>query len=656
MKISDIFKLCIISLILIFTIEPLTIAQTFQSNSYKKYKKHHLSNSTKAHKQTPLALKKNTVSQKSKNTYSINEQAKIKEINIKGNFIIDKEEILKNLEVGIGDKCNLQAIKDSLKNIYSIGYFTDSMKAVTEPNPDGTINLNIELKEYPLIKDVIFEGNTVVSNGEIEGFLNPLKGKPQNINNINKAIKSIEENYAAQGYILARVDKIKEDPDGTVSLHINEGEIESIKISGNTKTKNYIITRNMQVRAGSVYNENFLKEDLVRLYATQIFKDVNREIHPSERNPEKYDVTVVVKEQRTGAISISGGIDSYTGIFGNLGIEKNNFRGLNQRVAFNALSGYNAIFNIPGVINHVNLQTELSFFEPHFLNADNSLMNKVYFRDFASYQIPFALEKRIGGEIMISHKIKERENLTGTFSLGAEKIDLQEGDLSRISNIYSSNNLNMSERTRQLQGGIFLSMDPGLIYDTRDSKILPRKGVLASVRANEVFNAQGFDTSYGTLTGVVKKYYPVGKKSTFSITAKGGSRAWGTMPEVMAFGLGGPYSVRGFYMNGVGTGNQFFMGSAEFATPVPLLNKLKLKFADNVRMTLFVDAGKVFNGYTTNTIYDRPMQALTAGVGLKFFIPGVGPMSIDYGIPLLNPGSYNSQKGYVTFGMGEMMY
>lgn len=329
---------------------------------------------------------------------------------------------------------------------------------------------------------------------------------------------------------------------------------------------------------------------------------------------------------------------------------------MNQRVSFNALSGYNAIFNTPGVLNHMNFQMELSFFEPHFLNADNSLMNKIYYKDYAGYQIPLAIEKRIGGEITLAHKIKEREHLTGTFSLGVEKVDLQEGNFSQISNMYAAHNLNISERAKQLQGGIFLSASPGLIYDSRDSKIMPRNGILTSIRANEVFNAQGFDTSYGTITGTVKKYYPIGKKSSFTLTAKGGSRAWGIMPEVMAFGLGGPYSIRGFYMNGVGTGSQFLMGSAELATPVPFLDKLKLKFADNVKMTFFVDAGKVLNGYSTNTIYDRPMQALTAGVGLKFFIPRVSPMSIDYGIPILNPGSYNSQKGYFTFGMGEMMY
>ncbi len=74
-------------------------------------------------------------------------------------------------------------------------------------------------------------------------------------------------------------------------------------------------------------------------------------------------------------------------------------------------------------------------------------------------------------------------------------------------------------------------------------------------------------------------------------------------------------------------------------------------------MAFFVDAGKLFNNSSiTDVIYDRPMQAITAGIGIKVFIPGIGPLSVDYGIPLTNPGSYGSKNGYFTFGVGDMLY
>lgn len=109
-------------------------------------------------------------------------------------------------------------------------------------------------------------------------------------------------------------------------------------------------------------------------------------------------------------------------------------------------------------------------------------------------------------------------------------------------------------------------------------------------------------------------------------------------------------------MSGVGTGNAFVMGSAEFATPIPFIDRTRIKFLNNVRLTAFVDAGKVFDGTVSDTLYDRPMYAVSAGVGIKLYIPGMGPLSVDYGIPLTNPGANGSENGYFTFGVGDLMY
>ena len=91
-------------------------------------------------------------------------------------------------------------------------------------------------------------------------------------------------------------------------------------ISGNEKTKDYVIERNILTEPGMVYNENLIKADLVRLYATQAYKDVNRDIEQSYDDPEKYDVTISVQEARTATLSVGGGLDSSTGCFGSVGI------------------------------------------------------------------------------------------------------------------------------------------------------------------------------------------------------------------------------------------------------------------------------------------------------------------------------------------------
>ena len=145
------------------------------------------------------------------------------------------------------------------------------------------------------------------------------------------------------------------------------------------------------------------------------------------------------------------------------------------------------------------------------------------------------------------------------------------------------------------------------------------------------------------------------KKSTFSLTGKAGIKVHGDhMPEIMAYRLGGPYSIRGFRMHGVGAGESFLMGSAELATPLPWSDRVKWDIIKKMRLTFFVDTGKVFDPTISNVLYDRPLHAITAGIGLRVNIPGIGPMSIDYGIPLINPGRYGSENGYFTFGAGGL--
>ena len=581
--------------------------------------------------------------------------AMIKDIEIDGTNLISPEDIANMLQLHRGDAFDRDIIQTDLKNIYRTGFFSERMKAVPIDNPDGSITLKIVLEENRPITDFTIDGNTVVSNDELLTYLDPLVGKPQNIETINETIEKIQELYASKGYILARIDSFYDDPDGTVNIHISEGEIDRIFITGNTKTKDYIIARNILTEAGSIYNENQIREDLVRLYATQAFKDVTRSIEPSDRNSDKYDVTIKVDEQRTASLSVGGGIDTATGLFGSAGISDNNFRGLNQRVGLNFMLGSGVVMSDSSVLNRANIQAELSFFEPHFLNADNSLMGKVFFRDFGSYQVPLAIEKRIGADVTVSHKMKSSKHLTSTFSLGLENVSLDEGGEKDILLLYNKYHIPISQRAKQLDGGLFVSLSPGLTYDTRDTLINTRSGTLANVKFTEAINLSDSDNSFGKLQGYVKRYIPIGKKSSFSLLARAGGKLWGNMPEVMAYRLGGPYSVRGYRMSGVGTGDAYVMGSAELATPIPFIDKLKVNFLNNMRLTMFVDAGKVFAPTITDTLYERPMQAIVAGVGLKFYIPGLGPLSVDYGIPLTNPGGYGD-KGYFTFGIGDMMY
>lgn len=594
--------------------------------------------------------------QMEESTYD-NNTAYINDIEIFGSNIIKPEYLLSKMSLKKGDLYDKEAMQRDLKTIYKLGYFTEKMKAIPVKNSNGTISLKIIVEENIPVTDFTIEGNTVVSSDEIMQYLLPLKGRPQNITAINQAMEKINQCYYNKGYILSKIDSIYDDPDGTLNLSITEGKINKIMITGNEKTKEYVIERNIMTEPGTVYNENQVKQDLVRLYSTQAFKDVNRTIEVSEDDPDLFDVTIELKEQRTASVSIGGGLDSATGAFGSVGISDNNFRGKNQRVSLTGMVGSGILMSDSSIKSHMNYQAELSFFEPHFLNADNSLMSKLYFRDLGSYTIPLAVERRIGLEGTVAHRLKYNKNLSSTFTTGVEYIHLSEGDENNVASLFRSHGLDIAERAKQLEGGFFLRLAPGLAYDSRDSAVNPRHGTLASVRYEEAFGLDGFGKTNGRLTGMAKKFIPVAKKSSLTFTGRAGVKVHGSnMPEIMAYRLGGPYTIRGYKVNGVGTGTSFVMGSAELATPIPFVDRLKVNFLQNLRLTFWVDAGQVFDPTLASVLYDRPIHAITAGIGLKINMPGVGPLSVDYGFPLTNPGPNGSPNGYFTFGVGDMMY
>lgn len=579
----------------------------------------------------------------------------ISKINIVGLNSLNENKIKENLKTQENGIFSTEIVQQDLQNIYASGYFSDNMSVEPILNPDNTVELTFTLEENILIKNVTILGNNVIATEELTPFVSNLNNQPQNLKNINTAIENIQNYYHERGYSLANVHSVDDDANGNLSFTIWEGIINKINIAGNERTKDYVITRNIMTQPGTVYNEEFLRKDLSKVFSTQIFDEVDREITLSEENIGTYDVTVIVKEKTTNSIGFGGGIDTGLGAFGSITFREDNFLGKAQKLSLSGLLGSGILLNDASIKNHMNYQAELSFFEPYFLNADNSLMAKLYFREMGSWNIPLAIEQRVGFRTGIEHKVQGYENLSTSFSAGIEHIDLKEGDFNKISQLYKLNNLNISERAKQLTGGFFVNLTPGIKYSNLDDNEVPREGIIAQAQFNEAIGISDFNHTHGRLSGAVTRFFPVFKKSSFSLTGKAGIKVHGDeMPEIMAYRLGGPYSIRGFRMHGVGSGESFVMGSAELATPLPYSDRLKWDFVKKMRITFFVDAGKVFDPTISNVLYDRPLHAITAGVGLRMYIPGIGPMSIDYGLPLINPGNYGSEHGYFTFGTGGM--
>lgn len=577
----------------------------------------------------------------------------IKTLEIMGNNMVDAAFIKGIIASRDGHLYDRKTITQDLNNLYATGFFTQNVRAVPIKLDDGNVRLRIIVEENPPVTGFTIVGNESVASSDILEVLAPLENKPQNIIELNQSIERIQELYSARGYILSRVSEVTDDPDGIINLKINEGRIGNISVVGNHKTKDFIVKRNILSTPGEVYNENVMRSDIMRLMGTQAFKDVQRDIVMNE-NTGLYDITIDLEEQRTGKISLGVGVDSSSGFFGSVGFGENNFRGLGQKINLNVMAGTGILMDDNSVLRRANWQAELSFLEPHFKKENQSLGFRAFLRSFGSYQVPLAVEKRYGGDVTLARVFEKYPRLTGSVSLGVEEINLSEGDESKMRRLFAAHGLSMEQRHKQLEGGLYIRAIPAIVYDTRDNPTNPRHGLVAKLSLEEALAITG-DSSYGKLDGVIKKYIPAGRKSSVVLTARAGGALNGNVPEFAMYTLGGPYSIRGFNISEVGMGDGYMMGSVEYRTPIPFIDRLTSNsFINNIRLAAFVDAGKVFSQSLADELYDRPGYAITAGAGIRIFIPGLGPVNLDYGFPLTNTKGSRS-GGFFTFGMGDML-
>ncbi len=577
----------------------------------------------------------------------------IKDIKISGNSLVKTEAILDAMSTKTGMLYEKDLIKVNLREIYNMGYFSDKIKAVPTVTQDGVI-LHIQVEENIPITGFVVTGNEVVSTREIQKILSNQVGMPQNIVTINKSINDIEQYYAQQGYILARVMNIYDEPDGTVFVEINEGVVDEIKYSGNTKTKDYVIANNISVVPNTVYNDNMMQRDIMRLYNTQAFGNVKRSLSPSEKDPSKYCLTVEVEEKRTGSVSIGGGLDLTTGLFGTIGYADKNFLGRGQQTSLSFSTGTGAMMGGDDVLNKADFQAEAKFIEPRLLGSMTSMDISAFGTSWASFQVPLAMERRFGGNIEFARPLKKYPHMTAGIGFGIEYDKIKEGDEGKAKQLFAAANEDFSQRADQLTSGLFLSAAPTLIFDTRDNPMMPRSGVFAMGKLKGALDVTHSDSKYLTATGTVKKFTPIAKKSTLVTSVRAGGKLYGNMPEFASYRLGGARAVRGFKEGHVGRGYGYVSGSLEYRTPIPLLDRITSnQMVNNTRFAAFVDAGQIISPTVTQKLYGWPGYAISAGVGLRFFVPGLGPLSIDYGIPFTNVGDNNSKSGQFTFFFGE---
>ncbi len=149
----------------------------------------------------------------------------IGEVVIDGNTRVSREAILNRMEMKPGADFRRSAVGDEIREIHSLGYFKDVAVQAKE-NGNGEVTLRIEVDEYPFVKKVDIEGNTVFTDNQVLDALTTKSFQVLNPQKISADIEKIKKLYEKKGYynpkIAHEVRNLSENESNLV-FEIDEG-------------------------------------------------------------------------------------------------------------------------------------------------------------------------------------------------------------------------------------------------------------------------------------------------------------------------------------------------------------------------------------------------------------------------------------------------
>ncbi len=582
-----------------------------------------------------------------------------------------------------------------MENIDKLGYFIHESIQANPEKIEGGVLLRIRIEENNPITKVQVVGNQLVKSEELYSKVQDLIGKPESLTMISESLDQIEKCYQEKGYLLAKVSDLSLDPDGTLTVKVNEGVIDKVVVKGNTKTKEKYIKRLApNLVSGEPYNEILLVQDLRSLQSTGYFEDIQRSITPSQTNPENYDLTIEVKEKRTASFGFGGGLNSLNGAFTNFGFNNSNLFGEGKNISFNGQYGTgilaNTLVNQRYLSNRKTVQVEARYTDPNFRDTMNSVSLFTSAYTYNSYLVDLAQEKNLSAGVSISRPLGM--NFFGGLDLTGEKVDIENynnsaqdflvkqlvnvdngkyigsfsnsglfkpgqhfGDHNKEEQKLAAEKVAKEIRKEQLQGGKYLNLNPALTFDTRDNVLSPTKGSYNKINVGQ---AIGIGNGSFTKLGVdLRRYVPVGKKVTLAFNVQGASSIIGDIPMYNQFKAGGYYGVRGYRsFSDLGIGHRSLLTSAEVR--VPVLNTIpgfkNTPIGQNLKVAFFSDLGYVSGNNKINRLYNRLNTAASAGLGVRANLPIIGPIRVDYGVPFMKTYWHSKNIfGRFNFGLGE---
>jgi outer membrane protein insertion porin family len=575
-------------------------------------------------------------------TIDINEGdvSKIKQINLIGVKSFSKKELLDRFTLttptmwtGITDsgkysKQELLADLESLRSFYLdrgyINFNIDSTQvSITPDRRDVYITINVTEGEKYTVSSVKLSGNLIVGKEKIESLLEVKKGDVFSRKKLVDTGNKISQYLGLSGYAFANVNAIPDinDKDRTVGItfHVEPGNrvyVRRINITGNTKTQDSVIRREVRQMEGGWLSPPLVERSKERLQKLGYFDTVNVETPKVPGTNDQVDLDFDVKEGSTGNFSAGIGYGDTQGFLFNTSVTLNNFLGTGKRLSVELNN------------SKVNTVYNFSYTNPYYTPDGVSRGFNVYSRKTNAAQANLAPynTSTYGANVTYGFPISEYNR--SSFSLGYDntKLDINQSTAPQYFSDWVAAN-----------GSLFDTYTASLswTHDTRNRTLFPNKGWLSGIYSQIAL--PGGDLKYYKLNLRQKWYSPLTKKITVSLgTDLGWADSYGNaggLPFYENYYAGGSSTVRGYKGNRLGPrdavtndpigGNVKIVGHAELIFPSPFGEST----AKSLRISTFYDIGNVFD--SKNKIQ---LGELRSAYGLSaVWITPVGALTFNWG-------------------------
>lgn len=434
-------------------------------------------------------------------------------------------------------------------------------------------------------------------------------GDRMNSARLRQDMKKLDDLVANKGYAFVKVypktQKYDENKTVDIEYEVEPGEqvyIRNVQISGNDRTVDRVVRRELYLTEGNLYNRTDLEDSKDALKRTSYFDEV--EIKEERVDKNTVDLEVQVKEASTGSISGGIGYGSSDGLLLNASLSDTNIFG----------SGLQGTVSVDK--SDDELAGQISLTNPRIFDSEYSLGGTLYANDYDwdSYD-----EKSYGFSTTLGRKLTRNLSASLTYVIEHSKITGMNEVLTKEVGYKEGTNLKSS-------------LIPALSYNSTDDYYLPRRGILAStslefagVGGDEKFlkNRTNFNYYLG-LRDYIDYDLILRYKSSFG-------KIWdrGYIPINERLYLGGIRNLRGYESRTVSpkvksriNGNWYETGGEisfnnSFELSFPMIDRVKM------RGVLFYDYGMIGNSSLSE------IKRSSAGVGIEWVTP-IGPLQLIF--------------------------